>query len=36
MRRDETLREYTNLYFENDNTLACVKDKDVIAYYKKG
>jgi hypothetical protein len=36
MRRDETLREYTNRYFENRNTLAGVKDKDVIAYYKKG
>jgi hypothetical protein len=36
MRRDETLREYTNRYFENRNTLAGVKDEDVIAYYKKG
>jgi thiamine phosphate synthase YjbQ (UPF0047 family) len=36
MRRDETLREYTNRYFENCNTLAGVKDGDVIAYYKKG
>jgi hypothetical protein len=36
MRRDETLREYTNRYFENRNTLAGVKDDDVIAYYKKG
>jgi hypothetical protein len=36
MRRDETLREYTNWYFENHNTLAGVKDEDVIAYYKKG
>jgi hypothetical protein len=36
MRRDETLREYTNRYFENCNTLAGVKDEDVIAYYKKG
>jgi hypothetical protein len=36
MRRDETLREYTNRYFENRNTLAGVKDGDVIAYYKKG
>jgi hypothetical protein len=36
MRRDETLREYTYRYFENRNTLACVKDEDVIAYYKKG
>jgi hypothetical protein len=35
MRCDETLREYTNRYFENRNTLACVKDEDVIAYYKK-
>jgi hypothetical protein len=36
MRRDETLREYTNHYFKNRNTLAGVKDEDVIAYYKKG
>jgi hypothetical protein len=36
MRHDETLREYTNRYFENRNTLAGVKDEDVIAYYKKG
>jgi hypothetical protein len=36
MRREETLREYTNRYFENRNTLAGVKDEDVIAYYKKG
>jgi hypothetical protein len=35
MRRDETLREYTNRYFENRNTLAGFKDEDVIAYYKK-
>jgi hypothetical protein len=36
MRHDETLREYTNRYFENRNTLASVKDNDIIAYYKKG
>jgi hypothetical protein len=36
MRRDEALHEYTNRYFENRNTLAGVKDDDVIAYYKKG
>jgi hypothetical protein len=36
MRRDETLCEHTNCYFENRNTLAGVKDEDVIAYYKKG
>jgi hypothetical protein len=36
MRRDKTLRKYTNRYFENHNTLAGVKDKDVITYYKKG
>jgi hypothetical protein len=36
MRCDGTLREYTNQYFENRNTLAGVKDEDVIAYYKKG
>jgi hypothetical protein len=36
MRSDETLHEYTNRYFENRNTLAGVKDDDVIAYYKKG
>jgi hypothetical protein len=36
MRSDETLQEYTNHYFKNRNTLAGVKDDDVIAYYKKG
>jgi hypothetical protein len=36
MRSDETLCQYTNRYFENRNTLAGVKDDDVIAYYKKG
>jgi hypothetical protein len=36
MRSDETLREYTNRYFKNRNTLAGIKDDDVIAYYKKG
>jgi hypothetical protein len=36
IRCDETLQEYTNCYFENRNTLAGVKDEDVIAYYKKG
>jgi hypothetical protein len=36
MRRDETLCEYTNRYFENRNTLAGVKDDNIIAYYKKG
>jgi hypothetical protein len=36
MRSDETLREYTNRYFENRNTLTGVKDYDIIAYYKKG
>jgi hypothetical protein len=36
MRHDETLREYTNCYFENRNTLTGVKDEDVIACYKKG
>jgi hypothetical protein len=36
MRCDKTLREYTNHYFENRNTLASVKDEDVVAYYKKG
>jgi hypothetical protein len=36
MRRDETLREYTNRYFENRNTLAGVKDEEIIAYYNKG
>jgi hypothetical protein len=35
MRHDETLRDYTSRYFENRNTLAGVKDEDVIAYYKK-
>jgi hypothetical protein len=32
MRSDETLCEYTNRYFENRNTLAGVKDDEVIAY----
>jgi hypothetical protein len=36
MRRDETLHEYTNRNFKNRNTLAGVKDDDVIAYYRKG
>jgi hypothetical protein len=36
MRRDETLQEYTNRYYENRNTLVGVKDEDVITYYKKG
>jgi hypothetical protein len=36
MRSDETLREYTNCYFENRNTLADVKDDDIITYYEKG
>jgi hypothetical protein len=36
MRHDETLREYTNRYFDNRNILAGVKDEDVIANYKKG
>jgi hypothetical protein len=31
MRRDKTLWEYTNRYFENRNILAGVKDEDVIA-----
>jgi hypothetical protein len=36
IRSDETIREYTNRYFENRNSLIGVKDDDVIAYYKKG
>jgi hypothetical protein len=36
MRCDETLYEYTNRYFKNCNTLAGVKDEDVITYYKNG
>jgi hypothetical protein len=36
MRKDETLLEYTNRYFENHNTLVGVMDEDVISYYKKG
>jgi hypothetical protein len=36
MRSCQTLCEYTNHFFENHNMLAGVKDKDVIAYYKKG
>jgi hypothetical protein len=35
MRRDETLQEYTNRYFEHRNTLAGIKDEDIITYYKK-
>jgi hypothetical protein len=35
MRHDETLREYTNHYFKNRNTLVGVKDEDVIAYHNK-
>jgi hypothetical protein len=34
MRSDKTFREYTNRYFESRNTLAGVKDEDVITYYK--
>jgi hypothetical protein len=36
IRRDKTLRQYTNCYFENRNTLVGVKDEDVITHYKKG
>jgi hypothetical protein len=36
MRHDKTLREYINHYFKNRNTIAGVKDEDVITYYKKG
>jgi hypothetical protein len=36
MKHDKTLPEYTNRYLENHNTLIGVKDKNVIAYYKKG
>jgi hypothetical protein len=36
MRRDEILSEYNNRHFENRNTLAGVKDEDILAYYKKG
>jgi hypothetical protein len=35
-RRDEILCEYTNRYFKNRNTLAGVKDEEIITYYKKG
>jgi hypothetical protein len=35
MRHDKTLREYTNRYFKNRNTLVGVKDEDIIAHYKK-
>jgi hypothetical protein len=35
MRRDETLREYTNCYFENRNTLASVKDADKLLITRK-
>jgi hypothetical protein len=36
MRRDETIQDFTNCYFENRNTLAGVKYEDIITYYKKG
>jgi hypothetical protein len=36
MKKGEILREYTNHFFKNRNTLAGVKDEDVISYYKKG
>jgi hypothetical protein len=36
MRKQETLLEYTNRFFDNHNTLAGVKDEDVIVSYKKG
>jgi hypothetical protein len=36
MRKGETLRKYTNRFFENCDTLAGVIDEDVIDYYKKG
>ena len=36
MRRNESLRDYSNRFFENRNQLAGVKDEDVIQYYKKG
>jgi hypothetical protein len=34
MKKGESLRDYTNLFFENRNQLADVKDKNVIIYYK--
>jgi hypothetical protein len=36
MKKDESLRNYTNHFFENRNQLASAKDKDVIIYYEKG
>jgi len=36
MRPKETLRDYTDRFFENRNKLAGVKDDDVIQYYKRG
>ena len=36
MHRNESLRDYTNRFFENHNQLTGVKDEDVIQYYKKG
>ena len=36
MKIGESLRDYTNRFFENRNKLAGVKDDDVISYYKKG
>jgi hypothetical protein len=35
MRSDETLREYTNCYSENRNTLAGVKDDDASPITKR-
>ena len=36
MRHKESLRDYTDRFFENRNQLVGVKDEDVIQYYKKG
>jgi len=36
MRPKETLRDYTDRFFENRNKLAGVKDDDVIQYYEAG
>jgi hypothetical protein len=36
MKTHESLRDYTNYFFENHNQLVGVKDEDVIICYKKG
>jgi hypothetical protein len=36
MRPKETLRDYTDRFFENHNKLVGLKDDHVMDYYKKG